>query len=128
MTQKLASYRFEEVLDSALEVNGIQVIPASFNGLNTQSLRALGDRVKERTNVVAVFASIAEGKGTMLAVCGKEAVERGAHAGNIVREVSALAGGKGGGRPDSAMAGVNEIFKIDEALAQLPSVVQKFVK
>lgn len=128
MTQKLASYRFEEVLDSALEVNGIQVISASFNGLNTQSLRALGDRVKERTNVVAVFASIAEGKGTMLAVCGKEAVERGAHAGNIVREVSALAGGKGGGRPDSAMAGVNEIFKIDEALAQLPSVVQKFVK
>ena len=73
-------------------------------------------------------SNIADGKGNLIAVCGKEAVARGAHAGNIVREIAALAGGKGGGRPDSAMAGVTEIFQIDEALTQLTSVVQKFVK
>ena len=65
---------------------------------------------------------------SMIAVCGKEAIEKGAHAGMIIKEIAALAGGKGGGRPDSAMAGVSEIFKIDEALAQLPSVVQKLTE
>ena len=96
--------------------------------MTVQALRAMGDRIKENPLNVAVLANIADGKGNLIAVCGKEAVARGAHAGNIVREIAALAGGKGGGRPDSAMAGVTEIFQIDEALTQLTSVVQKFVK
>ena len=75
--------------------------------------------------MVAVIASIADGKGNNDRSLRKRSDRKGAHAGMIIKEIAALAGGKGGGRPDSAMAGVSEIFKIDEALAQLPSVVQK---
>ena len=128
LNQKIASTQMQNVFDTATEVNGVRVISASFNGMTVQALRAMGDRIKENPLNVAVLANIADGKGNLIAVCGKEAVARGAHAGNIVREIAALAGGKGGGRPDSAMAGVTEIFQIDEALTQLTSVVQKFVK
>lgn len=128
LTQKIASSQINGILDSAIDVNGIKVVSGAMNGLSTQALRAMGDRAKENPAIVAVFASITDGKGTLLCVCGKQAIEKGAHAGNIIREIAALAGGKGGGRPDSAMAGVSEIFKIDEVLAQLPSVIQKFVK
>ena len=78
--------------------------------------------------MIAVFAGIVEGKGTLLAVATPSAVKMGAHAGMIVKQVAALAGGKGGGRPDSAMAGVNQIFQIDEALAQLPIIVQNLME
>jgi len=63
----------------------------------------------------------------MLCVCGKDAVKAGAHAGKIVKEVAAITGGKGGGRPDSAMAGVMDLTKIDEALLALPSILEKML-
>ena len=62
-------------------------------------------------------------KGTMLAVCGEEAVKQGANAGRIVRETAALIGGKGGGRPDSASAGGKDASKLDEALAQVKTLL-----
>lgn len=128
LTEKLALSQVDDLWSSVIEVNGINVLSANFNGLSVNTLRSMGDRIKERSNIVAVFASILDGKGTLLAVCGKEAIERGGNAGKIVNEIAALTGGKGGGRPDSAMAGVKEIFKVDEALAQLSSVVQKYIK
>ena len=60
----------------------------------------------------------------MLCVCGKEAVKKGAHAGKIVKEVAAITGGKGGGRPDNAMAGVMDNRKIDEALLAFPEILK----
>ena len=63
----------------------------------------------------------------MLCVCGKEAVARGAHAGKIVKEISAMTGGKGGGRPDNAMAGIGDNTKIDEALLSLPKLLEKML-
>ena len=128
LTQKIADTQLENMFENAQAVNDVPVISAVLNGAKTDGLRAIGDKIREREpKMIAVLASIRDGKGTLLAVCGKEAIAKGAHAGNIVREIAALAGGKGGGRPESAMAGVPEIFKIDEALAQLPSVVQKMV-
>ncbi len=129
LTQQVADTQLDNLLGNAQTVNGVYVVSATINGAKPDGLRVMGDKIRERVpNMVAVLASIREGKGTLLAVCGKQAIQKGAHAGNIVREIAALAGGKGGGRPESAMAGVSEIFQIDEALAQLPSVVQKTVR
>ncbi len=126
---EMANMQLKILDESSIWVGNIRVVSATFNSIKNDTLRALGDKIKEKApKMVAVIASISDGKGTMLAACGKEAIEKGAHAGNIIKEISALAGGKGGGRPDTAMAGVPEIFRIDEALAQLPSVVQKLTE
>lgn len=129
LNAEIADMKMNILEDSTVDINGVRVVSASFNSVKPDALRIMGDKIKEKApKMVAVIASIADGKGTMIAVCGKEAIEKGAHAGMIIKEIAALAGGKGGGRPDSAMAGVSEIFKIDEALAQLPSVVQKLTE
>ena len=88
-------------------------------------LRQMGDQVKDRLegNIVAVFAGMNGEKGTFYCVCGKEAVKKGAHAGKIVQRIAAITGGKGGGRPDSAMAGIGKQYMVDEALAALDAIV-----
>lgn len=126
---ELAEIRVGNLFADATNVRGIRVVSVILNNATPDALRAMGDKAKANNpDLIAVFASVMDGKGNLLAVCGKEAVKRGAHAGNIVKEVAALAGGKGGGRPDSAMAGVSQIFQIDEALTQLTSIVEKYIK
>ena len=84
------------------------------------------DRLRsEAPNTVAVLVGVNGEKANMLCVCGKEAVALGAHAGKIVKEAAAITGGKGGGRPDSAMAGVADQTKIDEALLAVPTILEK---
>jgi len=72
---------------------------------------------------VAVLAAINDGKITFLAVCGKEAVAKGVKAGDIIREVTPICGGKGGGKPDSAMGGGTDVVKLDDALAAVDNIV-----
>lgn len=128
LNDKFAARKIDELFDGAVDCGGVKIVSTVFNNAKIDSLRKVGDTIKERNPlVVAVLATINEGKGTILCVCGKEAVEKGAHAGNVVREVAALVGGKGGGRPDSAMAGVSDIFRIDEALAQLSAIIGKML-
>ena len=89
----------------------------------------MGDSVKDRQDdVIALFAGINGGKGTLYCVCTDGAVKKGLHAGKIVQKISALTGGKGGGRPDSAMAGIGDIAKTDEAMAAFSSIVEEFIK
>ena len=128
LNSRLASNQLEQLFsDGITEVDGIRVASTTFSGVDNKALRTIGDRFKEKSGaLVAAFATIKDGKGTLLVICTPEAIKRGARAGDIVRELAALAGGKGGGRPDSAMAGIREIFKLDEALAQLPAIVQKW--
>ena len=76
-------------------------------------------------NTVAVIGTIRDGKGTLVAACGPKAIEKGVVAGVVIKEVAAIAGGKGGGRPNMAMAGVADPYKMDEALSFLPSLVEK---
>ena len=73
---------------------------------------------------MAVFAIHSGEKLNFIAVCGKAAVAKGAHAGNILREVSAVTGGRGGGRPDSAMSGGKDITRIAEALALVETLIK----
>lgn len=94
-------------------------------------LRSMCDKAKEQgDNIVAVFAGVSKEKGTGSFACcvGKDALSHGAHAGNIVRQVAAVAGGSGGGKPDSAMAGAKDISKISEALEKTASIVEEMLK
>lgn len=85
----------------------------------------MADSAKEAgPNTVAVLASVADGKVSFACACGPEAVQAGAHAGKIVKAVAAIAGGNGGGRPDSAMAGGKDAAKVADALAAAEGIVK----
>ena len=87
-------------------------------------MRRMGDFLRDRAeNIVAVLASAHEDKITFLAVCGREAVAAGVKAGDIIRQVTAITGGKGGGKPDSAMGGGKDMLMLDNALAMVDNFV-----
>ena len=129
LNSKLASTQIDGIFDNAVEYNGCKVTFAKFDGVKPDVIRTMGDQIKDKEpTVIAVLATTAENGGSMLCVCGKDAVKAGAHAGKIVQKVSAVTGGKGGGRPDNAMAGIGDKNKVDDALASLADVVKEFVK
>jgi alanyl-tRNA synthetase len=129
LNEKIADNQIKSLVESATEIGGFKVITSKLKDVKPDVLKAIGDKLKERnSNVVAVICSVTEQKGNMLCVCGEESIKLGANAGKIIKEVSSIAGGKGGGRPDSAMAGISEFDKIDMALAQVSSVIQGLVK
>ena len=82
----------------------------------------------DAADVVAVFAASNEGKASVLAVCGADAVKAGAHAGKLVKEITAQLGGKGGGRPDSAMGGAADLSKAQEVLSAVPAMLEGMLK
>ena len=116
----------KQILASAKTVDGLHVITGTRQGLDANALRLMGDFLRDKDpSVVGVMASIQGEKVTFLAVCGKEAVARGVKAGELVKAVSAVCGGKGGGKPDSAMGGGTELLKVDDALAAVDDFVAK---
>ena len=113
-----------QVMASAKTVGGLHVITGTRQNLDANALRAMGDFMRDKDpSVVAVLASINGEKVSFLAVCGKEAVARGIKAGELVKSVSAVCGGKGGGKPDSAMGGGTDLLKVDDALAAVDDFV-----
>ena len=125
LNSKLAGSRVDELINGAKVVNGISVITADLGDMNIDAVRSLGDSIKDKKpESVAVFAIHSGEKLNFMAVCGKAAVAKGAHAGNILREVSAVTGGRGGGRPDSAMSGGKDISKIADALALVETLIK----
>lgn len=129
LNQQIANAKISAIFDNAQEVNGVKLVSARMDGSAPDALRKLGDSVKDRNEaVIALFAGITGEKGTFYCVCTKEAVAKGANAGKIVREISALTGGKGGGKPDSAMAGIGDISKTDSAMNEFVSVADGFIK
>ena len=130
LNDKLAVGEIKELLDKCEKVNGVNVIANYMANANGDILRKIGDQIKSLNEpVIAVlFGRASETKGVVYCACSKEAIALGAHAGNILRKASALTGGKGGGKPDSAMGGVGDIYKIDEALAKVNEIVGEFVK
>ena len=109
-------------------IGELEVFTARIDGTEPNALRSMGDELKEKNdNAVAVIASANGEKATILAICGKNAVKSGVKAGDVVREVAKLAGGSGGGRPDSAMAGAKDIAKLDEALAAAAEIVKSIL-
>ena len=114
----------KQVMASAKAVGGLHIITSSRQGLDANALRTMGDFLRDKDPaVVAVLASIVGEKVSFLAVCGKEAVAKGIKAGELVKSVSAVCGGKGGGKPDSAMGGGTDLLKVDDALATVDDFV-----
>ena len=100
------------------------MLTATVPDADAGKLRSMGDFLKDKEpNVVAVLACVNGEKITFLAVCGKEAVAKGVKAGDIIKQVSAIAGGSGGGKPDSAMGGGKDPLMVDNALAMVDNVV-----
>jgi alanyl-tRNA synthetase len=116
----------KQFLASAKTVKGLHVLTATREGLDANALRKMGDFLRDKDpTVVGVLASIAGEKITFLAVCGKEAVAKGVKAGDLVKLVSGFCGGKGGGKPDSAMGGGSDPLKVDDALAAVDDFVSE---
>ena len=114
----------KQVMASAKAVGGLHIITSTRQGLDANALRTMGDFLRDKDPaVVAVLASITGEKVSFLAVCGKEAVAKGIKAGELVKSVSAVCGGKGGGKPDSAMGGGTDLLKVDDALATVDDFV-----
>ncbi len=125
LNAQLAQSSFAKVLnDSLQEVDGIQYTTMMLENMDLNALKDSTAQMRDHhPDLVFVAANIADGKGNLICVVGDNAKKRGLKAGNIVREVAKLTGGKGGGRPDQAMAGVGDVTKVDEALLQLKDVI-----
>ena len=125
LRQLVEKYRSREMLQSAegflaaaKTVGGMHVYTGTLPGMEAEGMRKIGDFLRDKDDhVVAVLASVLNGKITFLAVCGKSAVAAGVKAGDIIRAVCSLCGGKGGGKPDSAMGGGTDLLKLDDAMA-----------
>ncbi len=113
-----------QFLMSAKTVGELKVLTASRENVDAATLRQMGDFLKDKEpNVVAVLASTSDEKISFLAVCGKNAIAKGIKAGDLVKNVCTICGGKGGGKPDSAMGGGKDMLKIDDALASVDDYV-----
>lgn len=125
LNSKLAAGQADVIFENANALKNVRVSYAKFPGVKPDVLRTIGDKIKDKApDIIAVLVS----DSSMLCVSGKDAVAAGAHSGKIVQKISALTGGKGGGRPDSAMAGIGDAAKVDEALSALYDTAAEFIK
>jgi alanyl-tRNA synthetase len=119
----------EQFLSSFKEVAGLKIITHTLTDVDTNTLRQMGDFLRDKDPlVVALLAVTTQDKITFLAVCGKQAVKKGIKAGELVKRVSGIAGGSGGGKPDSAMGGGKDLLKLDDAMAAVDDFVAEKVK
>jgi alanyl-tRNA synthetase len=117
-----------QLLDSASEIDGVRVISAQVELADAEEARALGDRLREKMGSgIAVYAAEVGERASIFAVVTDDLIQRGIRADAVIREVAALAGGKGGGRPHMAQAGVGERDRIPAALAAVADIVRAIV-
>ena len=128
---EIAKQKAGSLFDNCKDLGAVKLITANIGEADAGALRSMVDSSKDKgDNIIVIFAAEQSAKGTcsFACYCGKEAISNGAHAGNIVREVAQIAGGSGGGKPDSAMAGGKDISKIAEALEKAEEIVKAKIK
>ena len=129
LNAKIAASKLDGIISGAVTVGGVRLAAAKFDGMQINVARSLADEIKAKySDMVAVIAVVADGKLNFITACGADAVKAGAHAGKLAGAVSAIAGGKGGGRPDSAMAGGRDLDKADEAVASAAEILKGMLK
>ena len=129
LNAKLAASKLSSILSSSVSVGELSLVSARLDDMQVDAARTLADDIKAKDqSTVAVFALVNGDKLNFIAVAGKAAVAAGAHAGKLVGAVAAISGGKGGGRPDSAMAGGQDKSKIDEALSAAADILKSQLK
>ena len=123
--ERLADVQAHGIFENAKLVNGVRVITALFSATTPDGLRTVCDKLREHApNLVAVLIGTHDGKANIAVSVSKNAQDKGLNAGKIVREVAKIAGGKGGGKADFAMAGAKDLTKLDEALAAAEDIVR----
>ena len=122
---KLAGSKLDDILKNAQTVGSVKIATARLDGVAADELRKMTDTAKaENSDIIIVLAAVNGEKLTFCSACGKDAISKGAHAGNLVREIAKIAGGNGGGKPDSAMAGGKDVSKVEEALGAVSNLVK----
>ena len=129
LNSKLAGFRVDELIANAVDVDGIKLITERFDGVGSDTLRSMADKIRDKVPcAVAVFADVNGESVTFAATAGKEAQAKGIMSGKLVMAVATVAGGKGGGKPDFAMAGAKAVSKVQEALASATETVKGMIK
>lgn len=124
ISEKIAHASANNVMAGVKHIGGLEVFITQMDGSTVDAMRKLGDAIKERTQLcVCVFAALTDGKITFMATAGKDAVKKGVHCGKIIKEITAIAGGSGGGKPDSAQGGGKQADKIDNSLAAVDEII-----
>ena len=124
-SSKISEMKAKSLLENVKTVGSFKLLAAKIDATADEA-RSLCDSFKSKfSDGVAVFAAVSADKFNFVAAAGQDAVKMGAHAGNILKEISAICGGKGGGRPDSAMSGGKDTSKIDEALSAVEAILTK---
>ena len=126
---KLNLQSVDALLDSKVEINGVNLLCAKFENIDMNTLKETADSLRDKiVSGVVVLSNVAEGKVNFVVTATKDVIEKGIHSGNIVREVAKIANGKGGGRPNMAQAGATDVSKVDEALSYASEVVKSQIK
>ena len=129
LKSKMAQDSLGNVMDQVVEVKGVKVLASAVDGVDMNGLRDLGDQLKEKLDEgVVVLASAKDGKVSLLAMATQGAMDKGAHAGNLIKAAAAIVGGGGGGRPNMAQAGGKNPDKIPEAIAKVAELVEGQLK
>ena len=129
LKSKMAQDSLGNVMDQVVEVKGVKVLASAVDGGDMNGLRDLGDQLKEKLGEgVVVLASAKDGKVSLLAMATQGAMDKGAHAGNLIKAAAAIVGGGGGGRPNMAQAGGKNPDKIPEAIAKVAELVEGQLK
>ena len=129
LKDKLFSGEIERTLFAAKNVAGLKVVTVTRSDIDTNDLRKMGDFLKDKaSDVVALLAAVQGDKITLNAVCGKDAIAKGIKAGDIIKNLAPICGGKGGGKPDSAMGGGTDVMKLDDMMAALDDFVDSNAK
>lgn len=126
LKNKLAKSEVGGIIEQAISIEGIRVVRASVDNLDSEGLRNMADLIRDKlVSGVVVLATVVEGKVMFVATVTKDLLSQGLHAGNLVKEVAKVAGGGGGGRPDMAQAGGKDPAKVQNALEIVKSVIEK---
>ncbi len=129
LKSKMAQDSLGNVMDQVVEVKGVKVLASAVDGVDMNGLRDLGDQLKEKLGEgVVVLASAKDGKVSLLVMATQGAMDKGAHAGNLIKAAAAIVGGGGGGRPNMAQAGGKNPDKIPEAIAKVAELVEGQLK
>lgn len=129
LKSKMASSLADDILNQKRDIEGINLITYKVNNMDMNSLRGLGDEIKNQIySGVIVLASVSDNKVSFVSMVTKDLMDKGIHAGNIIREVAKVAGGGGGGRPDMAQAGGKDPSKVDDGLELVEILIKKSLK
>ncbi len=122
---QIANAKANDVLGNVKKIGDIELVSARFDGMSVDDIKKTADGIKEKLSAgVVVLGAYTDDKITFVAMATKEALSKGVHAGNIIKEITEIAGGRGGGKPDMAQGGGKDASKIDEALAHAEKVIE----